>query len=475
MSESQGPLWSWRATDLSEGILSGSISCEEVAESCLARIEAVNPQVNAIVDMIPAGEVMAAARRADSDIRRGLSLGPLHGIPVTVKINVDMKGRATTNGVPAFSGLFAEEDSASVANLRRAGAIILGRTNVPAFSTRYFTDNELYGRTVNPWSAHITPGGSSGGAAVAVATGMGAIAHANDRAGSIRYPAYCCGVYGLRPTPGRLPSYNATAKEERSITAQLFSVQGPMARSAEDLRLGMDALGARDPRDPWWVPVEEPKVPTPLRVAMMPVVAGMNVLPEVSAAVRRAGRCLADAGFVVEELAAPRIGDAAELYFSLLATEANTTPLSPIAQFGGEAARKAREGTLAYRPPLRGQAAYMSALATRTAFIREISLFLEGFPLVLMPVSCRPPASVDSDQQGVDSVRELLDAQHPLVSISLLGLPSLVAPVGIVEGVPAGVQLISARFCEANCLAAGKALEVGIPPAFPPADLPLGV
>lgn len=467
MSASQGPLWSWSATDLSRGIRSGNISCKEVAESCLARIETVNPQVNAIVDMIPAGEVMTEARQADSDIKKGLSFGPLHGIPVTVKINVDMKGRATTNGVPAFSGLVAQEDSASVANLRRAGAIILGRTNVPAFSRRYFTDNDLHGRTVNPWSPDITPGGSSGGAAVAVATGMGAIAHANDRAGSIRYPAYCCGVYGLRPTPGRLPSYNATEKDERSITAQLFSVQGPIARCVEDLRLGIDALGARDPRDPWWVPVAESKVSMPLRVAMMPVVPGMNVLPEVSAAVRRAGRCLADAGFIVEELAVPRIGDAAELYFSLLATEADAAPSSPIAQLGGEAARKAREGTLAYRPSLRGRAAYISALATRTAFIREISLFLEDFPLVLMPVSCRPPVSVDSDQHGIDSVRELLDAQHPLVSISLLGLPSLAAPAGSVDGVPVGVQLISARFCEANCFAAGKALEAGIPPALP--------
>ena len=152
--------------------------------SCLARLEQVNPRVNAVVDLL-ADEGLAAADIADASVGKGEPLGALHGVPVTIKINVDYAGRATTNGVVAFKDRIARADSPPVANWRKAGAIIIGRTNVPPFSARFFTDNALYGRTLNPWDANRTPGGSSGGAAVAVATGIGPLAHGNDRAGSL--------------------------------------------------------------------------------------------------------------------------------------------------------------------------------------------------------------------------------------------------------------------------------------------------
>ena len=166
-------LWSWSAQRLAAAIRSGAVSAREAAQSSLQRVQAVNPALNAIVDLM-ADEALAAADAADAARRRGDVLGPLHGVPVTVKVNVDLQGRATTNGVVAFKDNIASEDSPVVANLRQAGAVIIGRTNTPAFSVRWFTDNDLHGRTLNPWSREHTPGGSSGGASSAVAAGMGA-------------------------------------------------------------------------------------------------------------------------------------------------------------------------------------------------------------------------------------------------------------------------------------------------------------
>ena len=193
----------------------------------LARIHAVNPALNAIVRVLEK-EALVAADAADQALAAGAPLGPLHGVPVTTKVNVDQAGCPTDNGIVALHDLVAFEDSPPVAALRASGAVIVGRTNVPAFSLRWFSDNDLHGRTVNPWQAGVTPGGSSGGAAVAVATGMGPVGHGNDLGGSVRYPAYCCGVVGLRPTSGRVAAFNPTAQEERGIAPQLMSVQGPL-------------------------------------------------------------------------------------------------------------------------------------------------------------------------------------------------------------------------------------------------------
>ena len=264
-----GALWQWNARELARAIAARDVSSREVVESCLARLDRVNPQINAVVDVL-AEEALAAADRADQAVARRERLGALHGsigrgerllrkhiddgVPVTVKINADYAGRATTNGVVAFKDRIASADSPAVANWRKAGAIIIGRTNVPAFSARFFTDNALYGRTLNPWAPGRTPGGSSGGAAAAVATGIGPLAHGSDRAGSIRYPAYACGVFGLRPTIGRVPSFASSSPQEPSLTTQLTHAQGPLARNIEDLRLGLHTMAVRDPRDPWWVP-----------------------------------------------------------------------------------------------------------------------------------------------------------------------------------------------------------------------------
>src|SRR5580698_9034136 len=241
-------LWRLSAADIAALIRSKKVSAKEAASAALARLDAVNPKINAVVDHRPE-DVLAQ----DAAIARNENIGPLAGVPVTVKVNIDQQGFATTNGLKLQRDVIAKTNSPVVDNLRKAGAVILGRTNCPAFSYRWFTTNLIHGDTKNPRDPGITPGGSSGGAGAAVAAGIGHIAHGTDIAGSIRYPAYACGVHGLRPTMGRIAAFNP-GLPERGIGAQIEAVSGPLARTILDLRLALAAMSARDPRDPWWVP-----------------------------------------------------------------------------------------------------------------------------------------------------------------------------------------------------------------------------
>ncbi|MBX9702431.1 MAG: amidase, partial [Acetobacteraceae bacterium] len=252
MPSPDADLWRLPATDLAARIRAREISATDATRAALARMEAVNGRINAVIAPLPE-QALATAAAVDAALAQGIDPGPLAGVPVTVKVNVDQAGQATTNGLRIQQDLVAEHDSPVVANLKRAGAVIIGRTNTPAFSLRWFTRNSLHGHTRNPRDPSITPGGSSGGAAAAVTAGIGALAHGTDIGGSIRYPAYACGVHGLRPTIGRIAAWNPSGPE-RAIGAQLMAVSGPIARSIADLRLGLAAMAQPDARDPWWTP-----------------------------------------------------------------------------------------------------------------------------------------------------------------------------------------------------------------------------
>lgn len=452
-------LWRWSAVETVNQIAKREVSSTEVVASCLARLDAVNPKINAVVDVL-ADEAMQAAADADAALARGESLGPLHGVPVTVKVNVDMAGRATTNGVVSYQDVVAREDSPVVANLRRAGAVIIGRTNTPAFSLRWFTDNDLHGRTLNPWNASYTPGGSSGGAAAAVAAGVGAIAHGNDQGGSIRYPAYACGVAGLRPTQGRVPAFNPSQLRDRTMGAQLSSVQGPLARTVGDLRVALQAMAGPDRRDPWQASLTQGSTPEvfPTRVAMCTNVPGIAAGAEVVAAVEQAARYLEDAGCVVEEVTPPSFHAATDLWLALTMNELAAGVGDAIEHFG-DAAVRAAIGTQRSHTDTLDLVGYMNALSLRTTLLREWQQFFARYPLLLMPVSWQRPFLIDADQQGIDAARSLLDAQSPLLATAILGLPGLSVPTGLAGGVPMGVHLVSGRFQEALCLAAGEAIE----------------
>jgi len=460
-------LWRWQACDLAHAIRTRRVSSRETVASCLARLDAVNPQINAVVDVM-AEEALAAAERADEAVARGEALGPLHGVPVTVKINVDVAGRPTTNGVVAFQDRIAKDDSPPVANWRKAGAVVIGRTNVPPFSARFFSANTLYGRTLNPWDSSRTPGGSSGGAAAAVAAGIGPLGHGNDRAGSVRYPAYACGVMGLRPTLGRIPTYDATTPDEMSMTTQLTHTQGPLARSIRDLQLGFAAMAARDPRDPWWAPVDSGLEPSkkPVTVALFAECPGIAMDPAISDALSTAAKWLEDAGYRVEPATPPHFDEAARLFFTLVRSEERSSTSSAIDRLGDEELRRARASTMAYASEL-DYDGYIKAFARRASILREWMLFFERYPLLLMPVSCERAWPADYDQRGDKAVAHMMTAHHPMLAISTLGLPGLAVPTGVADGVPVGVQLVAGRFREDICMGAGEVIEARCPALTP--------
>jgi amidase len=452
-------LWKWDAVDLARAIRLRQVSSRDVVTSCLARLDEVNPKINAVV--VQLGEAaLAQADAADAAVKRGDPLAAMHGVPVTIKINVDQVGQATSNGVVAFKDVIATDDSPVVANFKSAGAIIVGRTNTPAFSSSWFTDNDLHGRTLNPWSREHTPGGSSGGASASVAAGIAPIAHGNDLAGSVRYPAYCTGVVGLRPSFGRVPAYVPSAKSERGMSGQLMSVQGPLARRVRDIRLALAAMAQEDVRDPWWVPapLQGPRPATPIRVALSVKPSTLDVHPAVVDAVKHAGALLADAGYRVEEIDPPDFAEIAAEWTNLVAAEAPFFTSKAIEQFGDNLIRES------HRWQMQGEAepsaeAYMQALARRTGWIRRWNLFLRDYPLLLCPVSFEPPFAQGRDTESRESALFLRQVQMPSFAIPVLGLPAISVPTGLSDGLPMGVQLVASRFREDLLLDAAETIE----------------
>ena len=465
-------IWRWDATRMAKAIARREISSREAVSSCLERMAAVNPRLNAVtVDLGAAAG--AAADRADAAVARGDGLGALHGVPVTIKENVDQAGCATTNGVVAFRNLIAQEDSPVVANWAAAGAIIIGRTNTPAFSFRLDTENDLRGRTWNPWSEQHTPGGSSGGAAASVAAGISPLAHGNDIAGSIRYPAYACGLAGLRPSFGRVPAFNPSGGAERSMSSQLMSVQGPIARTVRDVRLGLASMAGCDPRDPWWVPapLEGAAVAGPIQVAIVTDpehLGGAPLHPTVADAVARAASWLADAGYQIVDARTPGFMRAMELWTAMQMPEIRLLFAPVVEEYGDAGIKRAMALWMAGHPAEDG-AAYMKALAERARLVREWQCFLARVPLVLAPVSTEPVYRIGFDLESVERTAAVWRECATLTAVAVLGLPALAVPTGVVDGLPMGVQIMGGRFREDLCLAAGEAIEArsGMAAALP--------
>ena len=286
------------------------------------------------------------------------------------------------------------------------------------------------------------------------------LAHGSDQGGSIRYPAYACGVAGLRPSQGRVPGYNASQLSERPVASQLAATQGPLGRTVADLRLGLAAMSAGDSRDPWWAPapLDQRRPGDSRRVALFRGAAGFKADPAVDDALQRSAAWLEDAGYIVEEAEPPRFGEAAELWLSVLMNEASGSMGREIERAGDAAIQRAYRSMLAHAPRL-DKDGFVNAMAMRTSILREWGLFFDRYPVLLMPVSFELPFRVDQDQLGEDAMADMLRAQSPLVSTAILGLPGLSVPVGMADGVPLGVQLAAARFREDLCLAAGEAIE----------------
>ncbi|WP_143132738.1 amidase [Brucella cytisi] len=462
--------WRWSATQMAAAIRGKEISSLECVESCIGRIELVNPSVNAVVDFLY-DEARNAARHADAALERGEIVGPLHGVPVTVKMNIDYAGRPTTNGVAQFKDRIPATDAPVIERWRNAGAIVVGRTNTPAMSFGLFTNNKLYGRTWSPWDSKISPGGSSGGAAVSVATGMVPLAHGNDSGGSIRYPAYCCGVFGMRPTFGRVPHFSGTAATEMAIMSQLAVCNGPLARTIDDLRISLNAFSGHDPRDPWssFAPIPERGAFEPCTVAVLTDLPGVEKDPEVVAAVRQAASWLADAGYEIEECVPPHYAEASALRDRLLIHELRIHNL-PMIEASAPPEEINEAHALLDATPVIDFEGFRTGLARRTTILREWLAFMNKYPIVLTPTTWRKPQAIDSYVNPVSLTAEQVLELSPLHVTPLLGLPTLAAPTGLVKGVPMGVQLMGSLFQEERLFAAGAVLEAkcaGLTPIDP--------
>ena len=380
-------------------------------------------------------------------------------MPVTIKVNIDTAGTANTDGIVACKDNMAPGDSPLVAHLRNAGAVIVGRSNTPAFSLRWFTDNDLHGRTLNPFDAGVTPGGSSGGAAAAVACGMGPIAHGNDYGGSVRYPAWACGVVGLRTTAGRIASYKPSSPS-RGITAQLMSVQGPLTRSVADARLALQVMAQATPLDPYWVPapLDYPVDDKPLRVALFKHHPAYDADPSVVAALQQAAQWLADAGCEVDEVAPPHFEEAAQLWRDLVYNDLRRVGVPAINAMGDAPVRK-NLGFMMQDVPELDRDEYLNGLLRRQDIGRAWAVFLEQYPVLLMPNSWERQFSIDDDTHSASRMQRIVAAQSPLLGTAMMGLPGLSVPTGLNSGLPVGVQLVANRYREDRLLRAGALIE----------------
>ncbi|MCF8532361.1 MAG: amidase [Reyranella sp.] len=452
-------LWQLDATDLARLIRTGQASAREAVDSVLGRLHKVNPAINAVVRVLEE-DARAQAATADAARARGHALPPLHGVPVTTKVNVDQAGLPTDNGVVPLKDLIAREDSPVVANLKHAGAIIVGRTNAPAFSMRIFTDNALHGRTLNPRDPSVTPGGSSGGAGAAIATGIGPIAHGNDIGGSVRIPAYCNGVVGLRTGFARIPSFNPTAATTgRPIGAVLMAVQGPHTRTVRDARLALEVMARGDRRDWRWndVPMQGPPPARPIRVAIVPEVPGGKSHPAQVAAVRLAGKHLQAAGYVVEEILPPDIERGVDLWHEICVTDVIGGLWPTMQKMGDPDGIAAMQAWLDLRKPV-DLPTYVAALTEREGMLFRWMSFMQQWPLVVLPTLCDLPPKQVADITR-DGQEQVLESMRPALLAPLLGLPGLAVPVGSHGKLRTGVQIMSMRNREDLCLDAGEVIE----------------
>jgi amidase len=463
-------LWELSVRELADGLRARQFSAQEVTEAHLARISACQPEVNAL-SAVWTDAALTRARQLDRDLRDGRAAGALHGVPFTVKANIDRRGAATTHGVAALRDATAAADAPSVAALIAAGAIPLAQSNMPDFAFRWHTDSSAHGVTVNPWNPSVTAGGSSGGGAVACATGMAPFGLGNDTGGSLRQPAQCCGIAGLRPTTGRIADAAATSP---TPGLHALTAQGILARNVADLAAVFPHLLGGDPRDPFFAPVTfGAGGSAPRRFC---VYRGIEPLdPAVAASLERCASALAGAGYERVDAEPPRVATAAELWMDLIGADLRHqwSRLSPVL---GPPTVSFLEPFLALTRALNVDQ-LLAANTERHALAREWSVFMYDVPLVVTPVSSQQPFAVGFDTDPAN-VQALLGHFECLVAVNLLGLPAAVIGTGFAGGLPQSVQLIGPRYREDLCLAAAalveEACQSACDPRRPPVTAPRG-
>jgi aspartyl-tRNA(Asn)/glutamyl-tRNA(Gln) amidotransferase subunit A len=456
------------ALTLARLIRDKQVSPVAVVEAVLARIEALQPTVNAFIT-VTAEEARAAARRAEAAVMAGERLGPLHGVPFSVKDLLPTRGVRTTMGSLIFADQVPAEDAVPVRRLREAGAILVGKTTTPEFGHKPLTDSPLFGATRNPWDLSRTAGGSSGGAAAAVVSGQAPLALGTDGGGSIRLPASCCGIVGLKPTLGRVPHVSQ---------ADLFSSTsyiGPMARTVAETAACFDAIVGFDAGDPYSrpEPADDPRDVTVrgLRVGWLPRVGNRLVDAEVLAATEAAVRHLEAGGARVETLDEDVRAFEQTFLIGLQAGLAARVG-AHMAAFGDKVAPSLRESI--ERGARWTAVDWVNALGQRTAMYRRVNALLRHFDVLLSPTLSRPALAVDHDAFqpitiGGEEAGSIRGAWYPyLWPFNLSGHPALSLPCGVAaDGLPIGLQIVGPWYGDRRVLALAGHLERERPCARP--------
>jgi Asp-tRNA(Asn)/Glu-tRNA(Gln) amidotransferase A subunit family amidase len=451
------------ASELAAQIRSKAISPVEVAREHLERIERLNPRLNAFVDCRPE-VVLAQALEAEKAVGRGVALGPLHGVPVSIKSSIDVAGHRCEAGSRLRGGYVAGEDAPLVARLRRAGAVILGVTNAPELLMAWETDNLLYGRTNNPWDLTRTAGGSSGGEAAAIAAGLSAGGVGSDGGGSIREPAHFCGICGLKPTPGRIPSTGHFPKSGGPFA--LLGVVGPMGRTVEDVRILFEVMAGWDDGDSCSAPVAVRKVgekeAREAGIGFFEDDGRTPVTKETRVAVRRAAELLSQTGYRVEEFRPDGLEQARQLWWKFFGTAGGMILAPMLRGHEKELSPILREFFLwTSAEPAHTGDSLLSAWLGRDELREKILRQMRKYPVLLCPVAAIPAFGHGEREWQVDGrTVKYLDAWSYCEWFNLLGFPAVVVPMGFSEeGLPIGVQVVGRAWEEELVLAVAAALE----------------
>jgi len=448
------------ATELAKKIRSKEISAKEVMTAHLAQIERVNPEVNAIVTFLP-DQAMEGAAAADEMLARGQAVGPLHGLPVAHKDLVETRGIRTTYGSPVFKDNVPDQDALIVERLKKGGAVTIGKTNTPEFGAGSQTFNEVFGETANPYDLSRTCGGSSGGAAVALACGMIPIADGSDLGGSLRNPANFCNVVGFRTSPGRVPKWPV------AVAWAPFSVQGPMARTVEDVALMLSVLAGSDPRSPISIAESGEMFTRPLdrdfthlKIAWSMDLDGLPVDTRIVETIDKQRAVFESLGCVLEEKF-PDLSGADEAFmvwrawlFELMYGELLKTHRD---QMKDTVIWNTEAGVKLTGPQI-GQAEIK-----RTALYHRMREFMTEYEYLILPVSQVPPFDIKqryvTEINGIE-METYLDWMRSCYYISVTGHPAISVPCGFTpEGLPVGVQIVGRHQSEFSVLQLAHAFE----------------
>ncbi len=445
------------AKSMARAIQDKEVSAVELVEAHLRRIDEVNPHLNAVVTL--AGDrALAEAREADASFAKGESKGPLHGVPMTVKDSHDTEGIVSTGGTTGRTTFVPDRDATTIARMRAAGAIVLGKTNTPELTLSFETDNLIFGRTNNPYDVSRTPGGSSGGAAAIIAAGGSPLDLGTDTGGSIRVPAGFCGIAGLKPSSGRVPRTGHIIHHLLGATESLTTV-GPLARYVEDLALVLPIIAGPDWIDPAIVPmpIDDPTNVdlSGVRVASFADIGTVSPTAEVEATVDAAANALKDAGVTVTEDRPAPLAERDELR---MLTADGGAGIQRLLDAAGTTQPHPRIERMAATAEALEVGDYTAMLESVDAFRSEMLSFMENYDALLCPV--RPFPALP---HGESMSREMSPSGSYTSAFNTTGWPGAVVRAGTSpEGMPIGVQLITRPWTEAVALALAQVVETAL-------------